>query len=738
MSATSRPGIDSFASPSEVRDRVGQLRVRLLWVRVGRVLLSSMAVGLLTLLVLRVALRVLPSGASAERVATSVVSGFPTHALPYVLAAIAAGLVWWWHAARWEAITAVRAALWYEEHHPANHAVVTLVEAARERLAPEVERRLAAAAALPASPGLPAGDALQRAMWHTWRTPLAMVAALTAALLLVARVPEGTVARLLTAAQSVPGGNVAGSPAALGAWSIEVVPPAYSGLPARTLGDSSTVEALAGSRIWLFGRGRAQELSAMLTIRSDSVRASSYLTVDAASDGWQLRTAMPSHPAVVRLASSSDSRLLVLVPRADSLPQVRLTAPLRDSVYRDTTGSITLTAEVRDDLGLASAVFELILTSGSGERYSAKTIALGARRFQSERSGVLTYRLSFDQLGVAPGDVMHLRAVARDAHPAAAREAGVSETRSLRFARAEEYDSVAVEAAPPPAVDSSLLSQRMLLDLTEKLEARRPRIARELLVSEARKLALEQARIRRAVSAVVYQRLSGDGQSEHVHYEGDGHDHGITLQDGKLVPSFGGSGQNVMPGATVPGAPVRANDNATDESPIIAVNRPLLEAYNAMWDAGRALELGDTRAAIAPMRLALAAIQRARAAERVYLRGRVRAVVVDLARVRLVGRDTGSSARRVPGEAVPDPVRIADARLLRAAEELQVDPVAGRDSLMVLRLDAITAAPAFARALEVVLVALAKGGDATDALVRARRTLTQPRAAGGVSAWSVP
>ena len=48
-----------------------------------------------------------------------------------------------------------------------------------------------------------------------------------------------------------------------------------------------------------------------------------------------------------------------------------------------------------------------------------------------------------------------------------------------------------------------------------------------------------------------------------------------------------------------------------DDSPVIAINQPLLEAYNAMWDAGRALEQGDPRAAIPHMRLALAAIERA-------------------------------------------------------------------------------------------------------------------------------
>jgi hypothetical protein len=67
---------------------------------------------------------------------------------------------------------------------------------------------------------------------------------------------------------------------------------------------------------------------------------------------------------------------------------------------------------------------------------------------------------------------------------------------------------------------------------------------------------------------------------------------------------------------------------------VLAVNKPLLEAYNHMWDAGRALEIAEPRQALAPMRKAIAALQRARAAERIYLRGRPPTVVVDLNKVR--------------------------------------------------------------------------------------------------------
>ena len=86
-----------------------------------------------------------------------------------------------------------------------------------------------------------------------------------------------------------------------------------------------------------------------------------------------------------------------------------------------------------------------------------------------------------------------------------------------------------------------------------------------------------------------------------------------------------------------------------DETPLVATNRPLLEAYNAMWSASSELEIGEPGKAIPFMKKALDALQAARSAERIYLRGKTRAVVVDIDRVRLQGKDKGCPlrARRV-------------------------------------------------------------------------------------------
>jgi hypothetical protein len=121
-----------------------------------------------------------------------------------------------------------------------------------------------------------------------------------------------------------------------------------------------------------------------------------------------------------------------------------------------------------------------------------------------------------------------------DAHPSADREYGSSETRAFRMARIAEYDSVAVEPAPPPEVDKSLLSQRMLLLLTEKLDKAQRRLARPEVLRESQKLARDQARLRLAVGDVVFQRLSGESAAEHAHSAGDGDVRFAHLEDHRV------------------------------------------------------------------------------------------------------------------------------------------------------------------------------------------------------------
>jgi hypothetical protein len=255
----------------------------------------------------------------------------------------------------------------------------------------------------------------------------------------------------------------------------------------------------------------------------------------------------------------------------------------------------------------------------------------------------------------------------------------------------------------------------MLIMLAEALESKRPRLARDTLLSESHAIAVDQKKLRRTVGDIVFTRLGGNPSAEESNDE-------QNPQRAKSIAEL-----------------LRRADSATNQSidpidfqggeaPVVAVNRPLLEAYNAMWDASLSLEMGEPDRALPHMRRALAAIQQARQAERLYLRGASAPVVIDIEKARLKGKDKGSSSMRRPLTASDTADNARADRYARIVELAGRDPRAAADSLMLLRLDALADAPAFAAALGDAVQAMRAGlGDAaTAALARARRALAGP------------
>lgn len=691
-------------SPPALLDAVERTRAKLRRVQDTRAVLVSLSAGLLVLLVVRVLLFGRIGPASWE-------------ALPALLGIVASVVTWAVQARRRVVLDAVSAALWIEEQQstPPDFALVTYVE---QRMPRVLDRAVADMATGSPSPALArAADAvwsraevaaaLTRLQRAAVRGP-ALFAIGASLLVLVTPRAERDILRTDAAqpAQSAAASN-ATKITPLGAWRLRVVPPSYTGQPAADRGDANSVVALSGSVIVLNGDGGIPEAQRSVV----GSATSQAITATAEGSDWRLRVSATDAPSTVRVTRGGRTRLLVIEGHADTVPAVILEQPARDSVFREAKGRLPLVALVRDDIGLASARFELLVSSGEGERFTVRTVTLGGASWpptRGTRSATIRSTLDLAALALQPGDVVHLRAMARDGHPAADREFGSSETRAFRIARPTEYDSVAVEPAPPPEVDKSLLSQRMLLMLTEKLDTQQPRLARAEVVRESLKLARDQTRLRLAVGDVVFQRLSGESSAEHAHSAGDGHDHGVDQQGGKLSIST----------TSTTGMLEEGND-----SPVIAINQPLLEAYNAMWDAGRALEQGDPHGAIPPMKRALEAIERSRAATRLYLRGRPPQVIVDIAKVRLAGKDTGSTSGRSDRATLPTRIAQRDARLVSAAQLMSTARDAARDTLALLRVESLGDAPAFAAAVGRVLDVLERGGDATDTFVTARRVL---------------
>lgn len=622
-----------------------------------------------------------------------------------------------WHLAgpvrdAWRA-TDAQLALWFERRIPTlRYALVTQAELGETARSEALERVVSSA---------PLEATLAEASRAALTRPSLTVLLLGALLLLL---PAGAVGRVVapSAGDALDRPDVVARAVEnpLATIIVRVQPPEYSGLAPQNYADPATVAALIGSRVTIEGRGTGVQ-----AIRGDVVDSATIR-----GDRWRIALPVPVRAEAVRLTANGRERVLVLEPITDSVPVVRLDAPARDTVLRAARGTLSLAANVRDDLGLSEGAFEIIISAGGGELYTFRTVMVGAQRFDAGvRSAQLKGEVRLDTLGLKPGDLMHLRATARDRNDVAGPGRGASETRTIRIARADEYDSVSVDPAPPSEPEKDALSQRMILQQTQELVAQRRRITTASLIQRSRRIAVDQTKLRKKVGEVVFTRLGEDGGGEHEHFAGDGHQHapeGAVNADALLAAAERAANVD----------PTRNLDHDGDETPVVAINRPLLEAYNHMWRAGEELELGAPDRAIPWMQRAIEALQRARAAERIYLRGRPPRVVVDINRVRLAGKDEARPSARTP-RAQLDPVRAARlARFDAAVGVVAMNPLAAADSLLLIRVTLPTDDRAAALALDAAATALRRGGVVTDALVAARRSLVQdpPRRA-PLTAW---
>jgi hypothetical protein len=621
-----------------------------------------------------------------------------------ILLALAALAYTLWRGRKVRALPVV--ALWLEERVPElRYALVSALDAPHS--SPTLEREVAAVQWSPV---------INRALGHALVPPLLVLAA--SATLLFA-LPAGVRARISEprAGDALLRAPILAAPMRnrLTPLTGEVVLPSYTGEHHIIIEEPSSIEALTGGHLVLRGQGSASGITATVAGVAAQPRDS--------ADQWRVDIVVPAKPAALELRDRSYSRTLIIAPHADSLPVVTLSAPTRDTVVRTPKGALTLGADATDDYGLDAGWFEYIVSSGEGETFTFKSGVIHRVDAGNARATKLSGELDLDSLQLKPGDLVHVRAVARDRNNVTGPGIGVSETRTLRVPRASEYDSIAIEGAPPPDVDSSQLSQRMLIILTEKLEARRTKLARADVVKESQAIGSDEARLRQHVGEIVFARLGAQQGTEDAGSNNAGPAH---MTPDQLLAAANAATQ----------ASAGATDFGGDETPVVAVNRPLLEAYNAMWDASRALELGEPGTALPPMRIALAALQRARNAERLYLRGKSPTVIVDINKVRLAGkRDDATSSSRLPRAVLDSSSERRAERFDAALNDLAVNSSAAIDSLLALRVDALEPAPALAAALAPAIDSLRAGHNATDALVRARRIAAGVTVARIESAW---
>jgi hypothetical protein len=450
------------------------------------------------------------------------------------------------------------------------------------------------------------------------------------------------------------------APSRLTPLTVRITPPAYSHLASRSLADPATVEALAGSEVQLSGSGPA---AGVTVDTSDKA-----IAVSAAGARWSTQFRMPQSPGVVHLHDRGYSRLVVLAPRIDSVPEVILERPLHDTTYRVLpTGPVTLDAAARDDIGLAAGYFEYLITIGGDENFTTTTRTSARQSLGDRREAQLHASLRLDTLHLTPGSVVSIRAIVLDGNDVTGPGKGFSETRTLRLA--ERADSTSVNAAPPDQVDSMLISQRLLNMRTDSLIRARASMNRKAVNDRSMTHSNTQESIRQRVLTVI----------------------GVIEDDGQ--------------GGTAP----------TDVSKLLRV------AADEMGSARIELALVRPTVAMPHMKKALAILDQVRLANRYYLRGRQPVQLVDLEKVRLKGEGTPVPSPLQPRSRLEEPLGALAARIEAAARLYPSAPEAARDSLTLVRVAALSRSQALADALAHALEALQRGSSADVALEPVRQ-----------------
>ncbi|MDQ2889481.1 MAG: hypothetical protein M3R65_02860 [Gemmatimonadota bacterium] len=517
----------------------------------------------------------------------------------------------------------------------------------------------------------------------------AMVAlSVTAGLFAIAITAES--ARSVASAVRLTRGNAAPIPLGnrLTGIAAVVTDPAYAGGRSRTLEDPSGITALVGSRIMLRGPGPSSGVGARLT--------SGALQVGGRTTHWEAMFTMPTNATVVTLTDRGHDRVIAVIPVVDQPPVVTMLQPSRDTVWRRVPGgSLAFVARATDDIGLSNGRFEYTVTTGSGEIFKSSTSSVGAMRFSNARSGELHASLGLAQLGLTEGAILSVRAEVSDGNTVTGPSLSTSDTRTFRVARADEYDSLAVDAAPPPPVEKSLLTERMLIISAESLATKRPTLAAPSYVASAGRIGTDQADLRKKVYGILYEQDEAGAKG------------GTEGDDEELDPQ-------------------------------LVLNRDLKVAYDAMWDAERSLNIGEISIALPFMTRAAAALERARLANRLYLRGRPPRIVVNVEKVRLTAKEKGlSNMVASPRSRADSAVARLNASFDRAIGIAGSDPRQFADALIRLRAASASVNSAFAAAIGEAVDALRAGKDMTPSLVRARRALLgAPRVGNPSIPWS--
>ncbi|MEX2270273.1 MAG: hypothetical protein WD690_02290 [Vicinamibacterales bacterium] len=400
---------------------------------------------------------------------------------------------------------------------------------------------------------------------------------------------------------------------------IEVVitPPPHTRLASRRVNNPERLEIIEGSHVSLRVEARAEEVTLAAGERRQSM-------ANDATGGFTAAVTIAAE-AFLSLTPATNvdgpRRLIPLSVIPDRPPAVRIDEPGRDLFLAAPDRDIPLRLTAQDDFGVSALTLAYTKVSGSGETFEfiEGTLPVSLTRVSARAmSGRAVIRPA--ALGLATGDLLVYRAVARDSHPSR----GPTDSDAFVIEIVSPSEALAEGFSIDDQRDTYALSQQMVILKTERLIAARRTKPAQAIAEEASMIAAEQRRVR----AEFVFMMGGEVEDEEVEAEQSHEiDEGREQNRGR---------------------------------------RDLLAAIRSMSDAAALLMRPDLDKALAAERRALEALQRALTRSRYILRVLALRERIDDAR-RLSGdrRDAAGWRRDTASPEPSDASRMLHDALLR-------------------------------------------------------------------------
>jgi hypothetical protein len=447
------------------------------------------------------------------------------------------------------------------------------------------------------------------------------------------------------------------------AASLEIEPPAYTGLPTRR---GTTLDARVEEGAMLRWELRVEPVPTAVRLRFVEGAA---LELQVREGAWQgvrqieRGTLYRIEADGVELPAAAVPHRLEVIP--DRAPQLTVSAPERTLTVLDAAQRrwpLAFTAQ--DDYGLGEAELDLTLAQGSGEQVTVSERRLALRGEGDDRSRRYAHAIDLAALGFAPGDDLIARLQVRDRRQP---QPNVSRSSSfiLRWPAEAGDEGSGVEGLVQTTMPAYFRSQRQIIIDTEALLAQRATLSRDELVARSDAIGADQRLLR-----LRYGQFLGEEASE---VEAPGEDaHDAAGEHGPGTPPVASADALIAEAGHL-------HDIAEAATLLDPETRKLLRAaLSEMWQAEGALRTGAPATALPFEYRALDLIKRVQQSNRIYLaRVGLELPALDPER-RLTGEKPAPGSRvdplAAPTEA-PDPARSLW-HALRDGQDLPLDAFA--------------------------------------------------------------